>query len=56
LVKLQRADICWPQDRLPQIRLDKSEGDARAEFAGDIERLTEAMRREAVGREQPSVK
>ena len=29
---------------------------AGAEIAGDIERLTAAMRRDAVGREQPAVK
>ena len=37
LVKLQRADICFRDDRLPQIQLDESEGDANAETAAEIE-------------------
>ena len=55
MVKLQRANICWPQERLPEIRLDDSDGDARAAVAADIDRLAEAMTREeaAHGEEWP---
>src|SRR5215204_5457617 len=52
LVKLQRANVCWPQDRLPEIGLDEGEGDAGAEVAADIERLTEQMCREAAAQSQ----
>jgi hypothetical protein len=44
LVKLQRANVGWPQDRLPEIRLDDS-ADAGIEVAADIARLAERMRR-----------
>jgi hypothetical protein len=55
LVKLQRADPCWAQDRLPEIQLaeiqpGESDGDARAEVAADIDRLAERMRRDAATR------
>ena len=43
MIKLQRANICWPQDRLPEIRLDDSGEDAHAAVAADIERLTKTM-------------
>jgi hypothetical protein len=46
MIKLQRANICWPQDRLPEIRLDDSGEDAHAAVAADIERLTKTMVRE----------
>jgi hypothetical protein len=52
LVKLQRANICWTLDRLPEIQLDESDGDARAEFTADIDRLAEEMRRNAAARRQ----
>jgi hypothetical protein len=54
LVKLQRADICWAHDRLPEIQLDESEGDARAEVAAEIDQLAEAMGRETAARSQAS--
>jgi hypothetical protein len=43
LVKLQRADICWQGARLPEIQLDDSESDARAEVAAEIDRLARTM-------------
>src|SRR5438067_4302364 len=47
LIKLQRADICWPHDRLPEIELADGEGDARAAVAADIDRLAETMRQQS---------
>lgn len=44
LIKLQRANICWPQDRLPEIRLDDNDGDLAV---ADIEPLAERICREA---------
>jgi hypothetical protein len=52
LVKLQRANICWPQDRLPEIQLDDGEGEARAEVSAEIDRLAEGMRREAAAQRE----
>lgn len=49
LIKLQRANICWPQDRLPEVQLDDSE-DAGAQVAAEMERLAERMRGEAAAR------
>jgi Family of unknown function (DUF5681) len=46
MVKLQRANICWPQHRLPEIQLDDSGEDAHAAVAADIERLAKTMVRE----------
>jgi hypothetical protein len=53
LGKLQRANPCWAQDRLPEIQLAEiqpSDGDARAEIAADIDRLAERMHRDAATR------
>jgi hypothetical protein len=50
LIKLQRANICWPQDRLPEIELDVSQGEAAAEIAADIDRLAVRMQRDAAAR------
>jgi hypothetical protein len=55
LVKLQRANICWREDRLPEIQLPEiqlgeSDGDARAELAADIDGLAERMHRDAATR------
>lgn len=49
LVKLHRANICWPQDRLPEIQLPEiqpgeSDGKAGAEVAAEIGRLAQRMR------------
>src|SRR6266851_6966875 len=46
LIKLQRANICWPDQRLPEIRADDGDG-AAGEVAAEIERLAEATRLEA---------
>jgi hypothetical protein len=40
LIKLQRADICWPSERLPQIQLDDGE-DATTTAGAEIGRPTE---------------
>jgi hypothetical protein len=45
LVKLQRANIGWTSERLPQIELDDST-DARAQVEADLARGAEAMRRD----------
>jgi hypothetical protein len=55
LVKLQRANICWREHRLPEIQLDDSEGDARAEVATEIDELAEWMRREAASQRQAAI-
>jgi hypothetical protein len=52
LVKLQRATPSWSQARLPEVQLDVSEGDARAEVAAKIDRLAAAMSREAGAQSQ----
>src|SRR5436190_15890897 len=39
LIKLQQANICWPQERLPEIQLDYGETDARDEVSAAIDRL-----------------
>ncbi len=52
LIKLQRANPGWAQDRLPEIQLDDGEDDARAEVAAEIDRLAEAMRRDAAAQGQ----
>ena len=49
LIKLQRANICWPQDRLPEIQLDDSD-DSGAQVAAEMERLAERMRSEGAAR------
>ena len=49
LVKLQRANICWPQDRLPEIQLDDSD-DSGAQVGAEIDRLAERMRSEGAAR------
>jgi hypothetical protein len=54
LVKLQRANLCWAQDRLPEIQLDEGEGDARAEVTAEIDRLAAAMGRGPAVPCQPS--
>ncbi len=56
LMKLQRANICHPADRLPEIRLDDSDGDANAEVAADIERRAQAMHQAGAGQGQLPVK
>jgi len=50
LIKLQQANICWPHDRLPEIELDASQGEAAAEIAADLDRLAERMQRDAAAR------
>jgi hypothetical protein len=47
LVKLQRANICWAADRLPE--LDDS-ADAGAQVAAGMDRLAERMQRDAAAR------
>ena len=47
LIKLQRANICWESHRLPEIQLDDTGGDARAQVAAEIEHHAERMLREA---------
>jgi hypothetical protein len=46
LVKLQRADFCWPTDRLPQIELDDGDGNLPAEDGAETEPTGETMRPE----------
>ena len=46
MIRLQRANVCWPQHRLPEIQLDDSGGDARAAVAVAIEPLGKGMMRE----------
>jgi hypothetical protein len=50
LVKLQRADICWVHDRLPEVEMIESEDDAREVVAAEMERMAEDMRRDAAAR------
>jgi hypothetical protein len=50
LIKLQRANICWPNDRLPEIELDESQGEAAPQIAAEIDRLAEQMQRDAAAR------
>jgi hypothetical protein len=33
LIKLQQANICWPDERLPEIQLDDGESEAQDEVA-----------------------
>jgi len=47
LVKLQQANICFSSDRLPEIQLDESEGDARDDVSAAIDRVAAAMGRDA---------
>jgi hypothetical protein len=49
LIKLQRANICWSSDRLPEIQFDDST-DACTEVAADIDRLAGQMRSETAAR------
>ena len=37
IVKLQQADICWKDERLPEIELDEGEGDAPDDVAAAID-------------------
>ena len=52
LIKLQRANICWPDQRLPEIRADDGDG-AAGEVSAEIERLAEATRLEAAAPRSP---
>lgn len=47
MVKLQRANMGWPQDRLPEVELCAVEGDARAEVEADLDGRVEEMTRKA---------
>ena len=46
LVKLQRANLRWPQDHLPEIQCGDSEDNAGAVVAAEMDRLAEQMRRD----------
>ena len=47
LIRLQQANICWPQERLPDVQFDESQGDARADVSAAIDRVAAAMGRDA---------
>jgi len=53
LVKLQRANICWSDDRLPEVQLDDAEGDAREEGRAEIDRLGESPSWQAAAQAEP---
>jgi Family of unknown function (DUF5681) len=53
LVKLQRANICWSDDRLPEVQLDDAEGDAREEGRAEIDRLGESPGWQAAAQAEP---
>ena len=47
LVKLQQANICFTNDRLPEIELDESEGGAPGDVAAVIDQVTAAIGQDA---------
>jgi hypothetical protein len=47
LVKLQRANICWPQDHLPEIELDDSNGGVQPAVSVEDDGLAQAISSEA---------
>ena len=54
LIKLQRADICWKDERLPEIQLTEGETAAPSDVSAAIDRVTAAMGRDTAAREEPA--
>src|SRR5437763_10536945 len=47
LIRLQQANICWPQERLPDVQLDETEGGAHNDVSAAINRVAAAMGHDA---------
>src|SRR5438045_651059 len=43
LIKLQRADICWKDERLPEIQLEETQTDVHNDVSAAIDRVAAAM-------------
>jgi len=46
LIRLQQANICWPQERLPEVQFDESQAVTQDEVSAEIDRVAAIMNRD----------
>jgi len=46
LIRLQQANICWPQERLPDVQFDESQAVTQDEVSAEIDRVAAIMNRD----------